>query len=251
MLQHSTKTIIVFLSLLINFTVKSQDSDQLATLTIVDNTPSSSHNYLMRLYSDSVEVSSGIYKGNEYLFYSYRMDGHPFFYSDDLSIGDILFDGILYKNVEFYYDTYLQQIILEHDKLSFAITIENDLIDYFKIFDHHYYKLEADSNETIKEGFYDLLFDGEVKLYAKRSKSLQKNIENQEVHQWFDIEDKHYVFKDGIYLKVKKKGSLLKILKDKKKVLKSHIKQQKITFGKFPEKGLARTIEYYNKLQQQ
>ncbi|UZR99756.1 hypothetical protein [Chondrinema litorale] len=244
MLHHHKHKLLVLLLFLIGLSAKAQDTQTLTT----SNNLQESFDYLTKMYNDSMQTSPAIYKGNEYKFYSSKMINHPFFYSEDSGIGDISFDGILYKDVQFYYDTHLQQIVVEHDKISYPFIIENNLIDYFIIFEHKYVPLEEDSNGLINAGFYDLLVDGDVKLYAKRHKSIQKEIDDDQLKYWFDDEDKYYVLKDDVFHKVKSKGSVLKVLKDKKKILKSNIKERGIKFGKTAESGLLLTVEYYNQI---
>ncbi|UZR97241.1 hypothetical protein [Chondrinema litorale] len=251
MLQSFTKLALVFLLAFSSLNAFSQDTSPVKQAVAANNLLQEAYNFTDKLYYNTIETSASIYKGEEYVFYSFRIDGDPFFYSEESDFGDIRYGGILYKNIEYRYDIYLKKLVVAHNKLSYNICIDTAMVDYFKLHNHQFYKLEADSSETIKHGFYDMLVDGDAKLYAKRSKSLQKEIENQQIHEWFDIEDKYYLFKDGVYYKVKKKGSLLKVLKNKKKALKSHIKSEGIKFKKSPENGLIQTVNYYNKLLQQ
>ncbi|MEM1136302.1 MAG: hypothetical protein AAGI07_10725, partial [Bacteroidota bacterium] len=219
--------------------------------TIAENTSKNeisnpAYDFTTSLYQDSIVVGPLIYRGDEYKYYNFRIEGHQFFYADEAFIGNVFFDGFLYKNVQLLYDIYLKQLVIEHDNLAYSISIENKLVDYFDLFGHHFVRLKEDSNRVISDGFYDLLVDGDVKFYVKREKSLQKTLENQRVIQWFELETRYYAYKDGGYHKVKKKGSILKLLQDQKKTLKTYLKKQKIYFGKDPENGLTETIKYYN-----
>ena len=211
MLHHYKYLLLVLLLFLFGTSAKAQDANK-QTLT-TQNSLQESFDYLAKMYNDSMQTSPSIYKGDEYKFYASKMLNHPFFYSEDSGLGNISYDGILYQDVQFYYDTHLQQIVVEHDKISYPFTIENNLIDYFVIFEHKYVPLEEDSSGLISEGFYDLLVDGDVKLYAKRHKSIQKEIDDDQLKYWFDDEDKYYVLKDDEYHKVKSKGSVPQALR--------------------------------------
>ena len=205
-------------------------------------------NFQTQLYYDSLDTTPGIYTGAEHQYYSFRIEGNPFFFSDDIAPTDIHYNGFLYQNIEAYYDLHLQAIIVEHDNMSFAIRLDNKRISHFKMYEHKFVHLDVDSISGMKSGFYDLVVDGPVKFFVRREKELRKEIDNQIIREWFEPLTRYYVLKDGSYHRIKRRGQILKLFGDKKKELKTFIKQQRISIRTFPEDGFEKIINHYNEL---
>src|SRR5688572_3134930 len=100
----------------------------------------------------------------------------------------------------------------------------------------------------MQESFYDLLYDGSAKLYAKRSKTYAENLETRMVIPRFDEHTRYFIMKDGLYKNVKSKSGALQIYADHKQDIKSFIRKNKIGFKKNKEKALIRIAEYYDTL---
>ena len=58
----------------------------------------------------------------------------------------------------------------------------------------------------------------------------------------------YYMKKGDAYYKIGSKGSVLKLLKDKKSELQKYIKQNNINYGDNPEDAMAKIASYYDHL---
>lgn len=204
--------------------------------------------FLTKLYYDSLETTPAIYKGIEHAYYAYRIEGDPYFYSEDMTDCEITYNNFVYDSIQTYYDIHKQLLIIEHDKLSYDIALESKKISQFKIHGHLFENLYLDSLSGMVNGYYDKIVDGEVKFYVRREKELRKEIENQSVRQWFVELNKYYILKEGIYYRVRRKSSVLKVLFEHKRKLKAYIRSKRISFNTFPEDGIEKIVEYYNEL---
>jgi len=200
------------------------------------------------LYYDSLDTTPAIYKGIEHIYYSFRIEGDPYYFSEDMTDCEITYNDFVYDSIQSYYDIHKQLLIIEHDKLSYDIALEPRKISQFKIHGHVFENLYLDSLSGMVNGYYDKRVDGNVKFYVRREKELRKEIENQAVRQWFVELNKYYILKDGIYYRVRGKGSVLKVLYEHKKKLKAYIRTKRISFNTFPEDGIEKIVEYYNEL---
>ena len=203
---------------------------------------------LTSLYYDSLETSSGIYKGAEHVYYSYRIEGNPYFFSENMTNCQITYGDFVYDSIQGYYDVCKQLLIIKHEKLYSDIVLESRKISQFKIHGHVFEKLYLDSIPGMFDGFYDKIVDDKLKFYVWRGKEIAEVIENKSVRRWFVSSDRYYILKDGIYHRVRGKGSVLKILAEHKKKLKAYIRDEKISFSASPEDGIKKVVEYYNKL---
>ncbi len=196
----------------------------------------------VRVYTTTVGVGSQLYNGSEYKEYRSQKDEFPYLF-DDLMFGDVLFSGELYEGVPLYYDLANDQVVTSYPQGN-KIQLTRDKVEYFDIGGHRIVRL---NNNQLSEGFYDLLYDGKMKLYARRQKVLITKINGNVAENDFELRIKYYLLKDGVYRTVKSKGSILSILKDKKKDLKRLLKEEKLKSKANREKAMARMLAAYEK----
>jgi len=118
----------------------------------------------------------------------------------------------------------------------------------FDFLDHHFINIDADSlanNTIIRSGFYDELYKGKLQVLAKRSKNIQ-NSGNSE--SYFNLQTEYYIRKNNIYYSISGKGSLLAVLKDRKKDLQQYIRTNEIKYNKDPEEAMVKIASYYDHL---
>ena len=64
----------------------------------------------------------------------------------------------------------------------------------------------------------------------------------------FDQSVKYYIRKEGVYYTVRSKGSVLKVLKSKKKELARYIKRRKLDCKHAPEEAIVAVVRQYEQL---
>ena len=122
----------------------------------------------------------------------------------------------------------------------------SEKVERFSLLGHTFIWLEPDTTTKIeiRSGFYDLLYDGQLKIIARRSKDLQKVLESTTLTIKFDEKVQYLILKNGTYFSVKNKASVLSALEDRKKDLKQFIARNHINF-KDRENTLIRLAEFY------
>ena len=112
-----------------------------------------------------------------------------------------------------------------------------------------YTKNNEDLNLT---GFFQVLVDGKTKLFIKSKIDLVESNYNVAMNAGsksdkFVKKDEYYIYKDEQLHKIlKSKGSVLNVLKDKKKEVKNYAKNNDLKFRVIED--LVKIIEYYNTL---
>lgn len=204
------------------------------------------------VYFQSLGEQSGIYRGAEYTGYPHRIQtGHPFFESSDLTYGSVFYDGMLYKNIPLWYDLVKNQVVVQYIDRFSKITLHNERIAYFSLYNHHYIHVKKDDTNpsSLSEGFYDRVYQGKTEVLVKRSKNTLKEVSTEGIFitilkQRNDL----YLKKGELYFAVESPRSVLKVLGSKQKEIQEFLKKSNIKFRKDPENAIVRMVKYYDLL---
>jgi hypothetical protein len=109
------------------------------------------------LYHQSLGDQSGLYNGSQYAGYqfTFKEDGHSYFYKD-YTKGSIVYDQVLYSDIDLLYDEVADVIILKDG--SRFIELINNKISRFAIGNNVFVHIEKEAANTIKSGFYNVLY---------------------------------------------------------------------------------------------
>lgn len=205
----------------------------------------------MGLYYQSLQKQSGLYNGSEYVAYANLLkEGHPYFDTTVLTNGWVYYDKLLYQNVSMLYDIVSDELIVQHFNRVFLIQLIRSKIDSFSVLDHQFIHLGTDSakNENIREGFYDRIYNGKIKLFVKRSKNIQESISDLKVEKKVYQKDKYFICQNNTYHEVYTQKSVLKLFPDQKAELKQMLRKQKIKFRKKREYAMKLMVQQYDTL---
>jgi len=199
------------------------------------------------LFYRSVNENAHLYNGREYIMYDPRVKGNPYFNALDLQAGSLFYDGTLYQNVPMLYEIMGEQVVIRQYNQGVLITLVNEKIDYFNLFNHTFIHITPDSSNTvISNGFYDRLYNGNTVVFAKRQKIITEDPNTFE--RSFTEKDRYFIYKSGEYHSVSDRGDILNVFKDKKKDIAKYLRQNKINFKKAPEYAMVKMAEYYDQL---
>jgi hypothetical protein len=208
-------------------------------------------NNAISLYHQSSGDQSGLYNGIQnggYLF-SFT-EGNPFFYSDKPGAGTVVYDGVLYENLQLQYDE-LKEVIIVQDA-SHRIQLLNERISGFTVFNNRFTRLEKDSlsSALVSTGFYNLLYEGKVSVLKKEIKELREELRSSSegILRFIDVKKYYYIKKNNEYYAVKNKKSVLGIFADHRKEIQQYIRKNKLSFRKNPDETLVKTSGYYDRL---
>jgi len=202
------------------------------------------------VYTRSLGVGSHLLNGIQYKEYNPHLDdvGHPYFVSDDWVEGTVHYDGDVYEGVAILYDLVRERIVIEHPYAGIKLDLIREKIKYVDLPGHRFVRIDADTikNSPIRTGFYDLLYDGRTKFYAKRQKTKKEEIVGMEIKVSFSENDHLYIYKKGEYFPVKSKSSVLDVLGDRKAEVRKYIRKNKIRFRKGRELAMTRVVSFYD-----
>lgn len=176
--------------------------------------------YAENTYHAALNKQLNIYSGRDFKTYSQTSEEHPYFLSDDWAIGTIVYESDFYKEVPLLFDLTTEKVISENPFNGAKMELVYNKIDRFEIHEHVFVKLQKNPAfaSEMNEGFYEILHDGHLKLYAKRKKDFQKRIKDNKLLMEFDEKNKYFLFNGNTFVKVTGKKSIIKALGDDKKL---------------------------------
>ena len=199
------------------------------------------------LFEKSIGVQSNLYNGVHAKRYNYDIAELLPFYFPDWENGSVQYDHELYSNVPLLYDLVLDKVIVSQILTAAEIELITIKTDWFTLRDHTFIHLRQDPLvKYIDDGFYELLYDGNIRLYAKKKKIIKEHIEGLKIEHEISAVDRYFIYKEGHYTPVKKLSSVLAVLSDKDKELKSYSKQSKLNFKKRTEASLKQIVRFYD-----
>lgn len=202
------------------------------------------------LYNKALAAQSRLYNGGRYVLPKQTFEQHPYFHSEDWITGSLLYDGEYFHDVPLMYDLVNGALITEHFPSGHPIRLVREKLEHFSVADHYFEKIINDSvsGSLPGTGFYDVLYNGESKVVASRSKFLREKIEGTIVTFTYEEKNRYFVLRNGVFFPVRSKGSVLKLMDDRRQELRKHLKQQKIVFSDNRERALKSLAEHYDTL---
>ena len=195
-------------------------------------------------YATAIGGQSHLYNGSAYSEYISQEEEDPYFI-DEWIDGSVRYDGELYTNVPILYDLTLDRVIIDNPFSIKKVMLVNEKVAEFTIQDHHFVHLIG---TELDEAHYELAYDGNIKVYVRHKKALQSRVVDYSIFNQFEEKKQYYIYKDGKYISVRGKGSMLKVLGDKKKELKKFIRDNKLSFASQKIRDMARLAQYYDQL---
>jgi hypothetical protein len=205
--------------------------------------------YAFDVYIKSIGDQAGLYNGVEHKGYlEHNTDiGHPYFLSNDWVDGSVFYDGAEYENTGLLYDLLTDKVIVEQPYGHFKLELISEKIKTFSLAGHTFVRLTASKGDsTVRPGFYDLLYDGKVKVLAKHTVEIVQKMDFREIIIEYLRHEKIFIFKDGEYFAVKSRSSVLKVFDDRKKELRKFINKNQIDFSSDREHAVARIAKFYD-----
>ena len=202
----------------------------------------------IREYMQIVKDKSTLYYGIEQKGYL-RSIHHPYFVSAEYVKARLSYRQIIYPEVSLRLDLNRNElVILSPEGQNIVLFPEN--VDYAELYGRNVIFFRADSMPGCpSSGYYFVLHSGKCTVMEKQSCTTKKK-ENMsgDIEYSFPLSINYYLYKDGIYHKIKNKKSLLNVLKPYKKELRRFISSNRLQFRRNAVELLTWTVNEYEKL---
>lgn len=233
----------VFLFLTINFShltvAQSVGND---TLFIA-----SAREQAIQLYIGKLTDHANLFYGSKYYEPRQTNDQHPFFKDPDWVMGSIEYNGQVYNDIPLLFDITTKTIITEVQGSQLALV--GDKVRWFTIGKCHFESVDSKPYNGLAAGFYEIIYSGRTQFIAMHDKKNIERVEDRRVERYFEYKVKCFILKNGIYHRVFNKNGLLKLMEDKKNLLRPYISKHNLRFKKNSLYGsIAAVVSYYDTL---
>ena len=213
---------------------------------------------IIAVHDQALGENIRLYNGSANPGYNHISIGNPYFQADLVQPGSIFYDGIIYRQVQMLYDLVQDNVVIvqfsdnslsPEYRNSLRMDLIRDRVGWFTVAGHDFIRLDADSNSIkMKDGFYDRVYNGNIKVLIKRTKKYEEEVKGLELERRYDVVDYYYILKDGRYHNIKNKKSILQLFKMKKKELSMFARKNKLKFKKNRENYITGMSRYYDQL---
>lgn len=200
------------------------------------------------VYHEFMAPETGLFNGSQYISYAQTIqEGIPFFESAEFNKGYVFYSGVLYENIPLQYDLVKGELITIVPSTNYNIRLINDKITEFSLLNHRFVRLIKDSSDkVIKTGFYEVLYDGNTSAYKKQIKNIGEDLSSGKLRTFVAESKSFYLKKGESYFTITSKGSLLAVLKDRKKDVQDFIRKNKLNVRKDKENALPKIAAFYD-----
>jgi hypothetical protein len=205
----------------------------------------------LQVYHNGIGDQAAKFNGSQYQGYTVSFsDGHPYFKANELLKGSILYDGVLFENVNLLYDEVADCVVLQDS--THRIQLVNERLSAFSIQENNFERLlKKDNAPLISTGFYEVLAEGKIKLYKKETKKMIDKFSNaNELAVLFEIHQYYYIQKGDKFFEIKRKADLFNLLSDQANAITKYIADEHLNYRKAKDIMLTKVIDYYNNLNQ-
>lgn len=199
---------------------------------------------------DSIEKQI-LFNGKIWTNLYHMTEGHQFFSSRDFLRGSVSMGGRYFVNpvLRFKLDLVNDELLLSAD-LSTVVQLNKEMVDSFTLESEGrtflFVRLQSDSVSSLS-GYYNVLYSGSARLYVSYRKELRLRNSVGERDTFIQSHSVHLV-KDGVARRITGRGSLMKLLADRKVQVRKFIRSEKIRISRNNPGSMVPVLEFYDNL---
>ncbi len=199
-------------------------------------------------YINELGATARYINGAEYDGAYPLVSGTAFWNEEGFQMGKLGYEGVLYHEVPLALDL-VQGAVLTRGPQNQRWRLEKTKVDSFILAGHTFVFLATDTNSrnTLPEDFYDRLFDGEVKVFAKRSKFVTRGL-NAASRDSFSTRTTYFIRRSQTYFPVSREKDLLAIFRNERGALSAFWKANGFHFKNDPELFILKTVAFWSQL---
>lgn len=166
---------------------------------------------------------------------------HPYWFEEDFLRGEVMYKGLLYRDVLLRYDVFLQQLVVKTPVKQSNVNVPMLEVESFTM---------GETAFTAHEGeFMAVLYDGSrVRLLERMRINLKEDTEQTKVQYEFKRQMNFFVLHDGKMTEVGKMRSVLKQFPELEKELKRYAKMNRLNFRENRKSSLMSILKYVDEL---
>jgi hypothetical protein len=177
---------------------------------------------------------------------------HPYFNTNDWVKGYYIFKNQPYAVENLKYDIENDRLIYlkySEDLTMNSIELDHNFISEFCIQNakfRFYWDLKNNRGIKLKDGYYEVAYDGVLKFLIRREK-MPTNNENQ-LYLNYTLSTEFFLLNDGRMIRIKSITKLINQLTDKKKAVKMYVRNNSLKLNSSDYSSAVKVLKFYESL---
>ena len=197
-------------------------------------------------YMSTFEKRALFYNGSEYIRPATGTKGHPFFEYDELQKGNVLFDGVLYKDVMIALDI-VSGVLTTVGYQNIQLQLPTEKINHFTINNHLFIPLWDESIVKGKQSFFEVLYQNELKVLVQHKKTSAQSFRPEDPYV-FKNSVTYFIQKDNTLTRITNEKTLLETLAGQKDAIKKFMRNNRLNMNTMPVQTIKRSVDHYQQL---
>ncbi|KAA8478437.1 hypothetical protein BDE36_0259 [Arcticibacter tournemirensis] len=211
---------------------------------VVNDNDSAAVENTLSVFRKSLKSQLWLFNGVEDPGYPAGLVGSPYYLTDKLSKGSVIYDGVTYHNVPLLYDMLKQAVVIEYFNTPFRIRLLDDRLSSFSFSGHHFVKVGNNAGlVNLEEGIFEICYSGSLRLLARRYALSRNVISGNKMATTIESHVKFYIIRDRTAYSVNSAKTALKIVGDNGEI-KEYLKKNKFKYKKDKERVLTEIVSY-------
>jgi|GEM_PF-984482 len=211
--------------------------------------------YIKSSYSEKIEAPKEFINGKEYESYYARSKSKPLLLPDKKRSASIFTRTRRYNNLTLQYDTFLDEAIYTDTSRTInysfpKIALNKDIVEGFNLYFEddslifRYFRLPDCVKNKLKEGFYEVAYQGKSKYVIKHTSSFYV----REGLNEYKYAPENYISTGDVFYRVKNKRSLLKLFGEKSGEIKKYLHLSRIRIRQADKNQFVSIMKFYDSL---
>jgi hypothetical protein len=159
-------------------------------------------------YYKNIGNQAAIYNGTIYQQLTNLRSGHPFFKSNSMLNGSVLYDGVFFQNIPLMLDESKDELITEDYGRGNLLQLVKEKVEHFTIAGQKFIRVSNENGMS----FYQQLYAGKSKVLKREIKTIETRIANQsETEKHVSAKTRYYIEINGGVYEVRNKKAVLRL----------------------------------------
>ena len=226
--------------LLVSFCALAQGTGQ--TTSFSPAAPDS----LWSLYQQKRNEGMSIFKGRQVMAGYPDIFGSGFFPYNQWEVGNVQYEGFWYYNQKLLYDVYRDEVLIAHPG-GIPLALTNSRVQAFSIKGHNFVN-KAEAVGEMPAGIYQVMGDGKLKIYVRRSRIINDQIKDNVVERNFEDMFRYYAEMNGKVKRFTKQNQLLDFIGSHRQAIMQQVRSSGLKFRKHKDAVIAIIANTFNQL---
>lgn len=198
--------------------------------------------------TDILKENQLLYNGRIWKNPYYNVEGDQFLFSKSFLPGKVTIRGKLFDDMHILVDIYKDEILIPLSTGG-VLQLNKEMIDNFSVVflnkTYNFTRIQLDSLNS----FVQIVYKGKTVLFEKYTKKIDKLAEGGQYDKFYQVNQTYFEMDGKIYT-VNGKRDLLNILKDKKEVVGSYMRKNKVKISRTNPESYIPVLKYLDTILQ-